>query len=47
MEYTKEYLRELAESIYDLDAEGYASLVLPGDACSTVTGKAASTISSV
>ena len=24
MEYTKEYLRELAESIYDLDAEVYA-----------------------
>ena len=26
MEYTKEYLRELAESIYDLDAEVYAQL---------------------
>ena len=44
MEYTKENIRELAESIYDLDAEVYAQLGLLWAVCLTVTVKAVSMI---
>ena len=39
MEYTKENLQELAESIYDLDAEVYAQLGSSLAVFSTVTVK--------
>ena len=44
MEYTKENLQELAESIYDLDAEVYAQLGSSLGRVSTVTVKAVSVI---
>ena len=41
MEYSKEGIRELAERIYDLDAEVYAQLGSSLGVCSTGTGRAA------
>ena len=43
MEYTQESLRELAERIYDLDAEVYTRLGSSLAVCSTGTGNAVST----
>ena len=42
MEYTQEMLRELAERIYDLDAEVYAQLGSSLGGCSVETEKGVS-----